>query len=105
MTNAPLYFGLVPPEEWSVPQWIQSDRIEQAEKGMRLINLNHGNNLGWRKMARYKEPIVTSRSPRQLDIAPVLLHDIHFCEISSIIGKFSLNPVCFATCPMILLNT
>ncbi|KAJ7025927.1 glycosyltransferase family 15 protein [Mycena alexandri] len=52
LTSAPVQFGLIPPEHWYQPAWIDEDKASRART--KLKNAPYGDSVPYRNMCRYQ---------------------------------------------------
>ncbi|KAJ7186417.1 glycosyltransferase family 15 protein [Mycena filopes] len=52
LTSAPVQFGLIPPEHWYQPSWIDEDKAARAR--LKLKNAPYGDSVPYRNMCRYQ---------------------------------------------------
>jgi len=54
MTRSPVYFGLVPKEHWSYPDWIDQEKAAAKRKEMEMKQIIYGGSESYRHMCRYQ---------------------------------------------------
>lgn len=54
MTNAETYYGLVPEEHWSYPDWINQTRAQVCREEMERQGIVYGGSESYRHMCRYQ---------------------------------------------------
>ncbi|SCW03580.1 LAFE_0G13608g1_1 [Lachancea fermentati] len=47
-------YGLIPEEHWSIPEWINKEKFDQAREKMRSENVIYGDAISYRHMCRYE---------------------------------------------------
>ncbi|KAF8212223.1 glycosyltransferase family 15 protein [Mycena galopus ATCC 62051] len=53
LTNAPISFGLIPPEHWVQPEWIDEDRARKGRLQMMSHRIIYGGSVPYRNMCRF----------------------------------------------------
>ncbi|CEG83921.1 Putative Glycolipid 2-alpha-mannosyltransferase [Rhizopus microsporus] len=54
MTNAQVYYGLVPEEHWSYPEWIDKEHAAECRKDLENRGILYGGSESYRHMCRYQ---------------------------------------------------
>ncbi|KAL4212615.1 hypothetical protein CU097_003731 [Rhizopus azygosporus] len=54
MTNAQVYYGLVPEEHWSYPEWIDQEHAAECRKDLENRGILYGGSESYRHMCRYQ---------------------------------------------------
>lgn len=53
LTDAPVEFGIVPPEHWKQPEWIDEQKATAAREDMMRNNVIYGGSITYRNMCRF----------------------------------------------------
>ncbi|KAF8343558.1 glycosyltransferase family 15 protein [Amanita rubescens] len=53
LTEAPVQFGLIPPEHWNQPSWIDEDRASASRDRLVSENVIYGGSISYRNMCRF----------------------------------------------------
>jgi hypothetical protein len=53
MASGATEYGLIPEEEWSMPEWISEDKFQETIKWMSEKNVIYGDSRTYRHMCRY----------------------------------------------------
>ncbi|KAJ7784885.1 glycosyltransferase family 15 protein [Mycena maculata] len=54
LTSAPVQFGLIPPEHWYQPSWIDESRASAARERMGKAHVIYGDSISYRNMCRFQ---------------------------------------------------
>ncbi|KAL1916646.1 uncharacterized protein VTP21DRAFT_5350 [Calcarisporiella thermophila] len=52
--NSPTYYGLVPKDHWSIPEWIDEEKARIAREDQAKRNVPYGGSLSYRHMCRFE---------------------------------------------------
>ncbi|KAL0074930.1 nucleotide-diphospho-sugar transferase, partial [Phycomyces blakesleeanus] len=53
LTNAPIKFGLIPEEMWSIPDWVDEPKVHEQLADYEARNILYGGSLSYRHMCRF----------------------------------------------------
>ncbi|KAF8343559.1 glycosyltransferase family 15 protein [Amanita rubescens] len=53
LTDAPVQFGVIPPDHWNQPPWIDEDKASAARDEMASKNVMYGGSISYRNMCRF----------------------------------------------------
>ncbi len=54
LTTGTTEYGIIPPEHWSMPDWIDQDRAAEVRESMKERHIIYGDSLPYRHMCRFE---------------------------------------------------